>query len=226
MREMGAYEQRFERALPKDLEAALADAPVAYVPLGTLEFHGWHMPFGFDALKAHALLLRACRKTGGMVLPPSYFGFAGGHRDYSGSIISEEELVAGNLHITLERLHAMGFRAAVVLTGHYPGEQVAMVHEVSEEATANHPDMPVLALAEPEAFEVWSGDHAAKWETSLGMELIPELVQMEAMAVSNDPLYGVSGDDPREHASPELGKKTADHVVDWLVTRVREMCND
>lgn len=222
---MAAYEMRFERALPRDLELVLADAPVAYVPLGTLEFHGWHLPLGFDALKAYALCMRACERTGGMVLPPSYFGFAGGHREYAGSIISEESLVAGNLRIALERLHTMGFRAAVVLTGHYPGEQVELVHSIAAEASQRHPDMPVVGLAEPETFDEWCGDHAAKWETSLGLELVPDLVHIDAMEGRTDPLHGIYGEDPRVHASSELGFAAAESIVNWLVARVEELRN-
>lgn len=222
---MAKYEMQFERALPGDLAHALAEAPIAYVPMGTLEFHGWHMPFGFDALKAHALCMRACARTGGMVLPPSFFGFAGGHRKYEGSIISEERLVGDNLVITLDRLYDMGFRTAVVLTGHYPLEQVELVHAVAAETNQKHPDMHVVGLAEPETFEEWCGDHAAKWETSLGMVLIPELVHLEAMETQSEPLYGIYGDDPRAHASADLGQVTVDSIVDWLVTRVEEMRN-
>jgi len=218
------YKQRFELALPRDLETALAEAPVAYVPLGTLEFHGWHLPLGFDALKAPALCLRACERTGGMVLPPSYFGFAGGHRDYPGSIISEEAHVAGNLRITLDRLHAMGFRVAVVLTGHYPHEQVDLVHAAAREAEAAHPGFRVVGLAEPEAFKDWRGDHAAKWETAVAMSLMPDRVRFDAMAGREDPLHGICGEDPREHATPCLGDDTVAGIVDRLVARVAEAC--
>ena len=41
---------RYEFSRPDDLEAALAAAPVAYVPLGTYEHHGWLLPVGFDGI--------------------------------------------------------------------------------------------------------------------------------------------------------------------------------
>jgi hypothetical protein len=41
---------RYERAHPRELAEA---APLAYVPIGTLEFHGEHLPFGVD----HAALV-------------------------------------------------------------------------------------------------------------------------------------------------------------------------
>ena len=40
--------------------------PVAYLPLGTLEWHGLHNPVGLDALKAHALAVRCARSGGGV----------------------------------------------------------------------------------------------------------------------------------------------------------------
>src|SRR5207244_1788356 len=52
----------WEQLHPDDLEAILAEAPVAYVPLGTSEHHGWHLPVGFDGLKAYALCQRVAEQ--------------------------------------------------------------------------------------------------------------------------------------------------------------------
>jgi creatinine amidohydrolase len=219
--------ESMERLSPDELREILEAAPVAYVPLGTLEFHGWHLPLGFDALKVQALCDRLRERTGGVVLPPCFFGTGGGHRDYFGSIISEDELVRGNLLITGHRLIEMGFRVVVFLTGHYPTEQVELVHAVAEELAAAHPEAQVIGLAEPEAHpteKCW--DHAAKWETSLGMALTPDLVQMDRMAVHDDPIHGIYGEDPRETASAELGERTAEAIVSTLAATVAEALED
>jgi creatinine amidohydrolase len=213
----------YERMAPDDLERVLDTTPVAYVPMGTLEFHGWHLPLGFDALKAHAVCKRVAARTGGAVLPPTYFGFAGGHKEYAGTIMSEEDLVLGNLHRTLDRLIAIGFRVIVVLTGHYPNEQMNAVSALADEITAANPGVRVMGLAEPQAYPgEFRGDHAAKWETSLGLYLFPELVHMEEMGKHADPLYGIYGEDPRRTASSKLGQETVKEIVDQLAMRVEE----
>ena len=64
---------QYEEMFPHEFEAALAKFPVAYVPVGSLEWHGRHLPYGNDALKAHGILVRTAHKYGGVVVPPTYW---------------------------------------------------------------------------------------------------------------------------------------------------------
>lgn len=73
---------RMEEMSPDELEAVLAEAPVAFVPLGTYEHHGFHLPVCFDGIKAHAFCERVARQTGGTVLPTFFYGTGGGHIGY------------------------------------------------------------------------------------------------------------------------------------------------
>ena len=59
---------------PQEFRDRLAAAPVAYLPVGTLEWHGEHMPFGTDALIGLGLLSEIARKAGGIVLPMVFMG--------------------------------------------------------------------------------------------------------------------------------------------------------
>lgn len=213
---------QFESLLPAGLERILETAPIAYVPLGTLEFHGWHLPFGFDALKAHAICRLLQEQTGGTVLPPSYFGFSGGHADYPGSIITGESAFRANLARTFERLHDMGFRTVVALTGHYPNEQVEATAETASAFNKRFTGCTFIGLSEPDAYPgEFRGDHAAKWETSIALHLMPEAVDFAAMESREDPLHGICGEDPRTTASPALGKETVDAIIETLLKQVK-----
>ena len=237
---------RWEEMRPDDLEAVLDAAPVAYVPLGTFEHHGWHLPVCFDAIKAHALCLRAAERTGGVVLPTFYYGTGGGHIGYKWAIILPEEPIRPILEATLDHLARFGFRVVVVLTGHYAGEQVAMVHRLAEEAEARNQGTRFIGLTEPEITtplpgDTMGGDHAAKYETSIALELNPAWVQMDRLVEGRDPervampetprsagsthdpthpLYAIYGQDPRAHASPETGRKLVDEIVARLAAMV------
>ena len=46
--------------------------PVAYIPAGSLEWHGVQNPLGTDGLKAHAICCEAALRYGGVVLPPFF----------------------------------------------------------------------------------------------------------------------------------------------------------
>jgi creatinine amidohydrolase len=65
---------RYFELLPDAFRARLAACPVAYLPLGTVEWHGEHMALGSDALIAEGLFLRAAARIGGIVMPPLFMG--------------------------------------------------------------------------------------------------------------------------------------------------------
>lgn len=77
---------QFEEMFPWELAQAIAAAPLCYVPLGTLEWHGEHNAVGLDTLKAHAVCVGAARQSGGVVLPPLYWsgGAAAGGESSTG----------------------------------------------------------------------------------------------------------------------------------------------
>ena len=61
---------RYTELLPHEFRRRLADRPVAYLPLGTLEWHGEHLPLGSDGIISEGLMVRCARELGGIVLPP------------------------------------------------------------------------------------------------------------------------------------------------------------
>lgn len=236
-----------EQLRPDDLEVIVAEAPVVYVPLGTYEHHGWHLPVGFDGVKASALCRRVAERTGGVLLPPFWYGIGGGHVGYKWTLITTEDQVRPLLAQTLDHLARFGFRVVVLLTGHYAGEQVRMVHTLAAEAAERHPKVTFLGLTEPEITtplpgDRFAGDHAAKYETSIALALDPEWVRLERLTPGRDPhqvalpdtprhgpesqwdpehrLYAIWGQDPSLHASREIGEQLVTEIVDRLAAQV------
>jgi creatinine amidohydrolase len=133
---------RYQELLPHELEAILRDCPVAYWPLGTLEYHGPHLAIGNDALKAEGICERACACSGGVLVPALYWGIGGGHKEYPASILMSDHVLPPLLDEALEGLYRVGFRVVVMLTGHYPSEQVQAVKSAAERAVSA---MPICA---------------------------------------------------------------------------------
>ena len=211
----------YEHMRPRELERVLEECPVAYVPLGALEFHGWHLPFGFNGLKARCICERAVAQTGGAVLPVFYNGFGGAFADSPGSVLFDEPSFTAQTQALCARLAAIGFRVIVLLSGHCPPPQLTALKAAARAAEAAQPRLTVLALADAGACPGESrGDHAAKWETSLGMHLFPELVDLKGMERHDDPLSGVEGADPRAEASAQLGRETLDRMLEVLTEQV------
>ena len=237
---------QWEFLYPDQLNHILAESPVAYVPLGTFEHHGFHLPVCFDGIKAHALCLRAAARTGGAVMPAFYYGTGGGHIGYQWTVMYPDPQLRPLIAATLDALARFGFHTVVLLTGHYPAEQVNMVHDLAREAGQRHPGVRFIGLTEPEITtplpgDSYGGDHAAQYETSIAWALNPDWVRLEnlyphaagdGVALPDTPtgpepqrdpthpLYAIYGKDPRQHASQELGAKLVGEIVDRLVQLV------
>ncbi|NQT14009.1 MAG: creatininase family protein, partial [Planctomycetes bacterium] len=65
---------RFDELLPHEFRTRLADRPIAYLPLGTIEWHGEHLALGADALQSEGLMVECARRMGGIVMPPIHLG--------------------------------------------------------------------------------------------------------------------------------------------------------
>src|SRR5262245_31885742 len=70
---MRRTEPRHELLYGEELFDRIRERPLAWLPLGILEHHGEHLPWGLDGLKAHAVCLRLAARLGGVVLPPNHF---------------------------------------------------------------------------------------------------------------------------------------------------------
>lgn len=136
---------RYELMYPEQFAEAVAGCPVAYVPLGLLEWHGDHLPLGVDGLKSHALCLAVARAVGGgVVLPPFYVGRPG-FTSFPGTMTYRHEVVRDMLIGALEELEKMGFRVVLLLAGHYGRPQQETIAEAVA-AFSTHSAVKVLAL--------------------------------------------------------------------------------
>jgi creatinine amidohydrolase len=140
------YEVQYERILPRQIVAAREACPVAYIPLGTIEWHGPHNPVGADTLKAHALAVRCAQAGGGLVFPPLWYGESreeglmeanGAEREAIAAAmrlpasnfapgymrLPPHEQIDGYVRLLMHclfQVQSLGFQVAVFVAGHYP----------------------------------------------------------------------------------------------------------
>ena len=67
-------EVRFDRMVPTMVRERREACNLAYLPVGELEWHGSHMPFGTDYFTVTHIAEEAARRFGGVVFPPMYYG--------------------------------------------------------------------------------------------------------------------------------------------------------
>jgi len=210
---------QYERLFPAEFEERINAFPVVYVPVGSLEWHGEHLALGNDALKMHALCCLAASKGGGVVYPPVYYCIPGlcnadpSRYTHDSTFYGEPAVLKGLLLSTLRGLERVGFKVAILTTGHTPREQIEMMKEVARDYDGA---MKVHGTCDMEfADEInFTSDHAAMWETSLLWHFHPGLVDLTRL--DRDPAvkpFNVYGKDPRTEASPSLGAKAADIIA-------------
>jgi creatinine amidohydrolase len=217
---------QFEEMFPWEFARAIADAPIGYLPLGVLEWHGEHNAVGLDALKAHAVCIEAARKSGGIVLPPLYWAADSRedlpHGGYiTGGVESGEQYhVPGSMYwvrpetyhrLLLDIYEAMrrrGFRVIVVVAGHWSGPTVAVIRQTGEEFLASHPEMRWAVIID---YQLAGGlpyprEHAAGGETSLLMAIRPDLVDLDKTLETDGALREFYAGQPahlqRRHVTP------------------------
>ena len=226
---------------PKEFRRRIAEAPIAYLPLGTLEWHGEHLPLGSDALISQGFFVELARTAGGIVLPPLFLGpdrretidgkvYYGmdnhaaedGPRQLDGSAYwIDDEAFVQLLELILTHLKRAGFRM-VVAHGHGPSNLAFAAHidEWSKQL-----DLKLFTCWRDEETDGMGvqTDHAAANETSLVMALRPELVQMENLSADlNDKPVAVGGKDPRTDASRPTGQQIVRQHVDRMTKMLRQ----
>jgi creatinine amidohydrolase len=190
---------QYEEMFPWELVRAMAEAPICYLPLGVLEWHGEHNALGLDAIKAQAVCVLAAQKSGGVVVPPLYWATDYREELEDGTYLTggiekgERYHVPGNMfwirpetyhNLLLDIYEAMrrrGFRAIVVVSGHWSKQHnLAAIHLSGQEFLAKHPEMKWVLLTDQEVVPDlhYPYEHAAGGETSLLMAIRPDLVDL------------------------------------------------
>lgn len=221
-------EVRLDRMHPADIDAAMARAPIAWIPLGALEFHADHLPNGTDGLTGHGLLVRAAQRVGGVVLPWSYVTI--GTLALPWSFRYDPALVAETLRQTLRQLPAHGVRLAVVHTGHGPLDLNHLIKRVCAEVEAEGIGLRAMGLCYLElnaALGTGLGtdwpvavDHGATMETSWVAALAPDLVATERLPDDRAAaIVGVYGPNPRFTADAVTGAAQIEAAAALLAER-------
>jgi creatinine amidohydrolase len=221
----------YDKLLPSQFEKRIEDTPLVYVPVGSLEWHGEHMALGNDSIKMHGLCCEAAQIGGGIVFPPVFYGIPymvkyGKKYKHDANLLMEYKFLKNLLLTTLQALDKVGFKAAILITGHTCREQSSLMREIAEEFTGG---MKVYGTDDMEwGDEIkYTSDHAAKWETSILWYLRPELVDIYKIPKDTSiRLEGVGGDDPRIHASRELGKKAVKAIAEDLSKLGQRLLNE
>ncbi len=230
---------------------------VAVLPVGATEQHGPHLPLSVDAAIANGIVQATIEKlpasSKALFLPTQAIGKSNEHARYTGTLtFSAQTLIAMWCEIG-DCVAASGVRKLVLLNSH--GGQISTMDIVARELRIRH-GMMVFSVnwfgqGMPEGVysdhEMHHGIHAGDMETSVMLELHPDLVDMgkaqdfrtltETFArdfkhislsgakpgwqIQDINPHGAAGN--ASAATAEKGRKTIDFAADRLVELLAEI---
>lgn len=231
---------KYAELRPSEFRNRLQQKPLAYLPLGTLEWHGEHLPLGADALQSEALMMAAARQFGGIVYPPIFLGpdrkresTQGNYlvgMDYALSTQPNRQLDGSAYYIDydsfkklmeliLEQLERAGFKQ-VFADGHGPSRRtwVEMIPVWQQQF-----GLKLYGITE-EWKSRWNymNDHAARNETSITLHTHGSLVDLSVFSEGEkSPVTGVNGEHPYL-STAEYGEKLFNESLKLLGEMVGE----
>lgn len=231
---------QWELMFVDELEKAFSECPVLYFTYGLCEPHGPHNALGLDALKAHEIACRSAERNGGIVAPADFWHIheIGGYAFWAEKDIGQVDRHwmtsfppwqhFKNVCYQVRTADALGFHAAILLTGHYGPNYL----DLSRLIDLLQPFTGTRLYALPE-FEsnykgftgdgTETGDHAGKVETSLLWALKPECVD-----ISRIPKVFKQGDmfamgENAAEANRMIGERMVDDEIKWLGDKALEL---
>lgn len=206
---------QYELMTPREVIAAQRRAPIAFLPIGPLEWHGPHLPAGMDGLHAHGVARRVAEVVGGVVLPPYYVGSDSLREpgedaqslgvldlpedarvvgmDFPGnsftSLYFDEGVLGVAVREIVEWLKREPYRLIVILNGHGARNHQRTLRRVAAEAdVAAEAHVRYVTAWVPKAPPASDPGHAERFETSVLMALEPDHVRIEDLPPNDQPL--------------------------------------
>lgn len=189
---------------PSKLRKILDECPVAYIPISPIEWHGEHLPFGTDAIRAEWLIKSVWRAIGGVLFPTEYCGTDGLitkdndrywyletvlDQKLQGNFLVDEQHFLDRVTWLVNNVRRNGFKLLVICTGHLSPQQLAVLEKVENEASSN--DFYIILwhsekVKFPKEFKTEDYLHAGVEETSEMQYISPNLVDADRLGKTDN----------------------------------------
>lgn len=177
----------WKNMLPHEMRKAVNDNEICILPIGSLERHGEHIPYGCDGGIAEKIAIEASRLTPAVVFPTYYFGQVHEASMHQGSVNFPAEMLVTHLKMLLDQIAYNGFKKILIINGH-GGNRTWL--QFVEKTLINEERNYCLYIIDPhstlnevektqvdEIYETKDG-HAGETETSLCMACMPGCVDL------------------------------------------------
>ncbi len=219
--------------------AGLEKSRTIFLPFGSTEEHGQHLPLDTDTLQVYASVKAAATLYPTFVAPQVHYGICRSTSTHPGTVGISPDTFRALVRDLVKGYYGQGLRNFILISGHAGKTHIGALIETGEEMLAAFPDIRLAVINEydfccragRQIIEVEDDSHAGEVETSRIQYLFPGLVKgtsarefpdfPEYTLVRNKQAYwtgGVWGDPAL--ASQEKGKKlcqlTAEALADFV----------
>ena len=182
----------------QDFAAKAKKGSIVFLPAGSTEQHGPHLPLATDSIIASRYAEMLADEFDGIAAPTICFGYksaplSGGGPLFSGTIDLNGETLCRLTMDILTELFRDGITKIFVITGHY--ENMAFVLEAADLVTRDRPGVKVVEanwwdqvseevkakIFDETPFPGWDLEHAAIAETSMMLVFAPHLVRTDRL---------------------------------------------
>lgn len=176
---------QWECLTPPDFKKLVREEKLCVLPIGSLERHGEHMPYGTDGMVAHAIAVAAAQKAPCVVFPPYWFGQVHEASCFAGTVNFPQGLLLQILETLLDQIALNGFTKILILNGHGGNNDFLRYFAMSQLDRQVRYTLYIGSAGDGERMkkvnEQWETDssHAGESETSMVLGIAPELVKME-----------------------------------------------
>lgn len=217
---------------------------VAILPVGSIEAHGHHVPYGSDSYHSTAIAEQVCERAWrqgarAVVLPSIQYGVQGNTMGFPMSLNVEQTTLDTMIEDIVDSLERHGVKKLILINGHGGNDFKPLLRSIYPRTSVFVCLVDWWKVGSDKLREIFDdpGEHADEMETSVAMALFGELVHLSRAgdgsvypsrfeAITNGwvsiarPWHLVTKDsthgDPRS-SSKEKGEAYVSLVVDRLV---------
>lgn len=178
---------RWEHLTPPEFKRLVKETRTCILPIGSLERHGDHLPYGTDGIVAHTIACMAAEIEPCVVFPAYWFGQVHEAACFAGTINFPPAFLLQMLEHVLNQIAQNGFNKIIILSGHGGNshflDYFAMSHLDTKQDYTLYVINPHSVVEDRTAlegvFESERQGHACESETSMLMACRPGITKLE-----------------------------------------------
>ncbi|WP_066412486.1 creatininase family protein [Halorubrum aethiopicum] len=189
----GLETSRLDELTWREVDSALEETRTLLLPVGSVEQHGHHLPLGVDVFMPEAIGALVAERVPALLAPPIPYGVTPHHTFKPGTVTVSTETFQRYVFDVCDSAADWGIEHVLLVNGHYLAQDPELeivVRRLRTESDVEAFHVPLVELFADVAEEIRTGEvsfHASEFETSIMLELFPELVDMDAATAVDPP---------------------------------------